>query len=190
MIGLFMIFVLGVVLALHIVVTILFSKLGKDNKKKRLMFGSLGFLLVFSIFFGDHIFRRIQFNLLCGNAGEFVYNKKIDKLFNNSYKDKKVEELSLNGFYKVVGSYGYKINPSYHSFDYVFFDKNNELLYYSYNVGEYERGSKVINLKDGTTVSEQKDFSNVLCGWFFRKINIVTSGCSFGSCKYKKLGKF
>ncbi|OPZ78475.1 MAG: hypothetical protein BWY78_00567 [Alphaproteobacteria bacterium ADurb.Bin438] len=185
MLGLFMIFVMGVVLALHIIVAYLFSKFGKDNYTKRFIFGSLGFLLVFSLFFGDHVVRKIQHQYLCTfKAKNVVYDKNLRDLFLKNMKNNKTDTVTdKKEIYDILKRAGINDNIRLLEFDPVLDIFSYTTVHESPKLTVFYQ--KDIHIPTKNEIYESTDY-DMSCGWLFNKLNIVTGSCGFGSCKIKK----
>ncbi|OPZ78945.1 MAG: hypothetical protein BWY78_00320 [Alphaproteobacteria bacterium ADurb.Bin438] len=177
MIALFMILVMGVALALHIVVAYLFSKLGKDNGKKRFMFGSLGFLIVFSIFFGDHIVKYLYIKSSCVVLNkDIVYDKKLYESYKLASKNKNYKILNKEEIQNI------RINLK-NEYDLdeateVVLDKKNNLLKYNVLTNDLFI-SNIINLNNNELVSEYENHKFFgQGGWFCKTINNIVVGYS------------
>ncbi|OPZ78943.1 MAG: hypothetical protein BWY78_00318 [Alphaproteobacteria bacterium ADurb.Bin438] len=184
MLGIMMIFVMGIILFIHIIVAYLFSKFGKDSSIKRFMFGSLGFLLVFSLFFGDHVVKYLYIKGSC-----VVLNKEVtyDKKLYDEYTTH-VKEINYNS-YKPENEEKHKIRNIIYTFD---IDAENitslrvdskTKKWISYFIDETEGGVLVKKYKLANLDFKKVFYEDVSAwggqgGWFCKTINSIVVGYS------------
>ncbi|OPZ78947.1 MAG: hypothetical protein BWY78_00322 [Alphaproteobacteria bacterium ADurb.Bin438] len=172
MIGIMMIFVMGAVLFLHIFVTKQFSKFGEESGIKRFIFGSLGFLIVFSLFFGDHIVKSIQFNHLCETkAKNVIYDEVAYKDFLSYEKLSKTEFLNKEKTENILSKYSFN-------------NKNIDsgTLYegkyiFVYIIESGINNYKLFDMKSKKIIYEEKYPKSIQGGWLCQAVNIENGAC-------------
>ncbi|OPZ78474.1 MAG: hypothetical protein BWY78_00566 [Alphaproteobacteria bacterium ADurb.Bin438] len=176
MIGLFVIVLFGFIFLLHIIVPAIFSKFEKENSNKGKIFG---FILIFSIFFGDHIYGIIKTKTSCLiSNNETIYNEKLYEEYNDYKKDNdfievKMEWEEANHYRKIIAQF----EPlGFHPYTYI--DKKyKKWIYYSRyeeKNGISKRIEKLANLETKSIFYEKVEVLSGQGGWLCKKLNSIT----------------
>lgn len=147
--------------------------------------GGVVVLIIFSIFFGDHIYKKWEYRQNCEKyTKRIVYDQEAYNRFFRVAKEyehlygKKVEKLKEDNVPVPANSSS------------AIFDKKDNYLYWTALLENQKSSINIKNLNNNQMIYEQMDYGGGTGGWLCKLMDFNLGRCGFGLCSSNKMGAF